>query len=132
MLQSIPYPCLLSFLNSTNLILLTLSPFIEVFMTHLFHMIQVSIDKSCYILHPIESYLSHHHPQSYVSILSHPSHVGQVGQSYGILPVPATPILGVCPIPPVKGRTSESVLWNPTCPTITLNPMCPSHQTCPE
>ena len=99
----------------------------------------------------MESYLSHQHPQSYVSvhpippvpcrtsgtvlwnptcptntlnpmypsILSHLSHVGQVGQSYGILPVSPSPsILCVHPIPLVPSRTSGTVLWNTTCPTI--------------
>ena len=84
----------------------------------------------------MESYLSHQHPKSYVSVLSHLSHVGQVGQSYGILPVPTTPsilcvspmeyylshqhksILCVRPIPLVPCRTSGTVLWNTTCPTI--------------
>ena len=43
------------------------------------------------------------------------SHVGQVGQSCGILPVPTTPsILCVRPIPPVPCRTSGTVLWNET------------------
>ena len=70
--------------------------------------------------------------QSYVSILSHLSHVGQVGQSYGILSVPPThSILCVRPIPPVPCRTSGTVVWNPICPTNTLNPMCPSYPTCP-
>ena len=71
--------------------------------------------------------MSHKHTQSYVSVLSHLSHVGQVGQSCGILHVPQThSILCVRPIPPVPCRTSGTVLWNPTCPTNTLNPMCPS------
>ena len=78
---------------------------------------------------PMESYLSHQHTQSYVSILSYLSHVGQVGQSYRILSIPPThSILCVRPIPPVP---SGQVLWNPTCPTNTLNPMCPSYPTCP-
>ena len=61
----------------------------------------------------------------------HLSHVGQVGQSYGILPVPPTlSILCVRPIPPVPCRTSRTVLWNPICPTNTLDPMCPSYPCC--
>ena len=67
---------------------------------------------------PIESYLSHQQSQSYVSILSHLFHVGQVGQSYvSVLPVPC--------------KTSGTVLWNPTCPTNTLNHMYLSYPTCP-
>ena len=90
----------------------------------------------------------------YPFVLSHLSHVGQVGQSYGILPVPQTPCVrpvppvpsrtsdsptesylshqhpqsyvSVHPIPPVPCRTSGTVLWNPSCPTIILNPMYPS------
>ena len=87
---------------------------------------------------PLESCLSHQHPQSYVSILSNLSHVGQVGQSYGILPIPPTPSIHVgqvgqsyVSVLPVLCRTSGTVLWNPTCPTNTLNPMCPSYPTCP-
>ena len=96
-------------------------------------------------------YLSHQHTQSYVSVQSNLSHIGQVGQSYGILSVPPThSILCVRPIPPVPCRTSGTVQWNPvrpipsvpcrtsgtvlwnlTCPTNTLNPMCPSNPTCP-
>ena len=65
--------------------------------------------------------------------LSHLSHLGQVGQFYGILPIPPSPsILCVRPIIPVPCRTSGTVLWNPACSTITLNPMCPSYPTCPE
>ena len=75
----------------------------------------------------MESYLSHQHTQSYVSVLSHLSHVEQVGQFCGILPVPpAHSILCVCPIPSVPLRTSGTVLCNPTCPTSTLNPVCVS------
>ena len=67
-------------------------------------------------------------------VLSNPmSHAGQVGQSLVFyVPVPPThSILCVRPIPPVPCRTSGTVLWNPTCPTNTLNPMCPSYPTYP-
>ena len=61
-----------------------------------------------------------------------PIPLGQVGQFYGILPVPPThSILCVCPIPLVPCRTSGTVLWNPTCPTSILNPMCLSYPICP-
>ena len=109
-----------------------------------------------------ESYLSHQHTPSFVCVLFHLSHVGQVGRSYGILPVPLThsilyvrpippvpcrnkwdgpmeilpvpltqSILCVRHIPPVPCRTSGTVLWNPTFPTNTLNPLCPSYPTFP-
>ena len=61
---------------------------------------------------PTESYLSHQHTQSYVSVLSNLSRVGQVGQSYEMLSVPPThSILCVRPIPPVPCGKSGTVLW---------------------
>ena len=73
----------------------------------------------------MEFYLSHQHTQS------HLSHVGQVGQSYGILSVPSThSILCVRLISPVPCGTSGTILWNHICPTNTLNQMCPSYPTC--